>query len=181
MTEQYVGQINIFGFNFAPTGWQPCNGQILPINQYSAVFALLGTTYGGNGVQTFALPDLRSRTSIGFGPNNPIGSFAGEENHTLLVNEMPLHNHALNADAATAATSNSATPGPGAVLGRAAGVQKSPDGSFAVQIYNSSAANNTLAPQTLGASGGSLGHENRMPYLVVNFCIALTGLFPSRN
>lgn len=181
MTEQYVGQINIFGFNFAPTGWQPCNGQILPINQYAALFSLLGTTYGGNGVQTFALPDLRSRTSIGFGPNNQIGSFAGEESHTLLLNEIPPHQHALNADAVTAATSNSNTPGPGAVLGKAAGVQKAPDGSFAVQIYNSSAPNSTLAPQIIGTVGGSLGHENRMPYLVLNFCIALTGYFPSRN
>jgi len=110
MSTPFMGQIEIFSFNFAPKGWALCNGQLLPINQNQALFSLLGTMYGGNGQTTFALPDLRSRIPISMGPQNTIGTRAGQESHTLTQSEMPAHNHALNADATTAATSSVSTP-----------------------------------------------------------------------
>src|SRR5215210_9578608 len=109
MSTPFMGQIEIFAFNFAPQGWAQCNGQLMPINQNQALFSLLGTQFGGNGQTTFGLPDLRGRIPISFG-SNIIGQAAGEEFHTLIQSEMPTHNHALNADATTAAAANS-TPG----------------------------------------------------------------------
>jgi microcystin-dependent protein len=185
MTQAFVGQIEIFSFNFAPRGWQQCNGQILSIQQNQAVFALLGTTYGGNGVQTFALPDLRSRVPLGYGTGAGgayvMGEVSGEEKHTLLYNEMPLHNHRLMADASTPGAQSVNSPSNSTVLGVGAGVQTDPAGSFAVQPYNTGAPNVQLAPQSISNTNGGVAHENRMPYLVLNFCIALQGIFPSRN
>jgi len=181
MTTPYVGQIEIFSFNYAPRGWQQCNGQLLGITQNQALFALLGTYYGGNGVQTFALPNLQGRVPMGQGSGNPLGEIAGEETHTLVYTEMPAHNHRLMTDAVTSGTQNLYTPSASTVLGIGAGVQTDPTGSFSVQIYNTGAPNQTLAPQTIGNTVGGVAHENRMPYLVLNFCISMLGVFPSRN
>jgi microcystin-dependent protein len=184
MTAPFLGQIEIFGFNFAPRGWAQCNGQTLPINQYQALFALLGTAFGGNGIQTFGLPDLRSRTPIGQGNYIGGGSYimgqrGGEESHMLLQQEMPQHNHLINCDA-TAGTTE--TPSASTVLGKSNGAQNPPQGgTFTLNVYSTQNPNNTMAPASVGFSGGSAPHPNIMPYLALNLCIALTGIFPSRN
>jgi microcystin-dependent protein len=176
-----MGQIEIFSFNFAPKGWVQCNGQLLPINQNQALFSLLGTMYGGNGQTTFALPDMRSRIPISRG-TNVIGSAGGQENHTLTQPEMAQHNHALNADATTPAASNTFTPGAAgsSVLGNTAGTI-TPTGSFTVTLYNPNSPNAALSPGVISNTGGSQAHNNIQPYLTLNFCIALQGIFPSQN
>ncbi|MEP6848648.1 MAG: tail fiber protein [Acidobacteriota bacterium] len=169
MSEAYIGEIRIFAFNFPPRGWALCNGQILAIAQNQALFSILGTTYGGNGIQNFALPNLQSRIPVNFGQST-LGSFynlgqvGGEENHTLLQSEMPLHNHIPIA-------STAAPDKPGAA------------GNFWAGNAASYAptSNTTMLPNAIGFSGGSQPHPNIAPYLVLNFCIALVGLFPSRN
>jgi microcystin-dependent protein len=181
MTTVYLGQIEIFAFSFAPRNWALCNGQLMSIAQYQALFALLGTTYGGDGRTTFALPDLRGRVPLGFSPSYVQGMASGQENETLSILEMPAHNHALLADSATAASNNGGVPGNTTVLGNSVGVITQPSGGFAVQIYSGASATQTLNPAVVALSGGTLPHENRMPYLVLNACIALQGIFPSRN
>jgi microcystin-dependent protein len=180
MSTPFMGQIEIFSFNFAPKGWVQCNGQFLPINQNQALFSLLGTMYGGNGQTTFALPDLRGRTPISMGQNT-IGSAGGSEFVTLNTSTMATHNHAMNADATTPAA-NQPTPGAAgsSVFGNANGTT-TPAGTFTVAIYNPGSPNGALNPAVMGNTGGSQAHENRMPYLVLNLCIALQGIFPSRN
>ena len=170
-SEPFIGQIKIFGFNFAPRGHALCNGQILQISQNTALFALLGTTYGGNGQTTFALPNLQGRIPVnqGQGPGLPgytLGQQAGEENHTLTINEMPAHNHLAVANSGNA---DQTYP---------AGMVWANGGSAAG--FNSTAGN-TMSPQSLAAAGAGQGHNNMSPYLVVNYCIALEGIFPSRN
>src|SRR5215218_4404197 len=142
MSTPFMGQIEIFAFNFAPKGWAQCNGQLLSINQNKALFALLGTMYGGNGQTNFALPDLRGRVPISFG-SNPLGTAGGQEFHTLVMSETPQHNHSLMADGTTAATSNLSTPGASgsSVLGNSGGSQ-SPGAPFTVSIYNTTGPNN---------------------------------------
>lgn len=164
MAEAFIGEIQMFGFDFPPRGWARCDGQLLAIAQNQALFALLGTTYGGNGTTTFGLPDMRSRVPMHQGNINPQGTRAGEENHTLLTTEMPTHNHTHSASSTTGAT-------------------VFPTGnSFALSGANIYAAqNNGAAMPSLGSSGGSQAHNNVQPYTTVNFCIAVTGIFPSRN
>ena len=183
MSSPYLSEIRIMAFSFAPKGWALCNGQTMSIQQNAALFALLGTTYGGNGVQTFQLPNLQGRVPLHIGPGYVEGQTAGEANHTLVVNEMPAHIHFLRADSTTSATSNTNTPAPagGKVLGQSTGTGGSPPTPFGVNIYSTGAPNGQLAPQSLSGGGGSQPHENEQPYLVLNFCIALTGIFPSRN
>lgn len=169
MAEPFIGQIQSFGFNFAPRNWAMCNGQILSIAQNTALFSLLGTTYGGNGQTTFALPDLRGRTSLhqGQGPgltNRTIGEVSGSETVTLINSEMPMHNHLVNASAGTKLNT---TPG-GNNLGGAT-------------IYTNAALDSVMDPAMITPSGGSQPHNNMQPYLVINWCIALQGIFPSRN
>jgi microcystin-dependent protein len=185
MSEPYVGQIIMAGFNYAPKGFAGCNGQILSIQQNEVLFALLGTTYGGNGISTFALPNLQGRAPMHFGNNfgqsYPIGTQAGEVSHTLLQNELPAHTHFLKANAGTAASANSQTPGSGTVLGRTVG-HPSRGADFPVTMYSSSATSLVATGAgSIATSGGNQPHENRQPFLGINFCIALTGIFPSRN
>jgi microcystin-dependent protein len=186
MANPFLSEVRIMAFGFAPRGWAMCNGQILPINQNQALFALLGTTYGGNGTTTFALPNLQGAVPVhmgsGGGTSVILGQVLGESAHTLIIPEMPSHNHALMADAVTAAASNTNTPAPAGtkVLGQSAGVGGTPPTPFGVSIYSTGAPNGTLNP-SLAFNGGNQAHENEQPYLVLNFCIALLGIFPSRN
>lgn len=170
MASYYLGQLMLFPFNFAPKGWVQCNGQLLPINQYQALFSVLGTYYGGDGIRTFALPNLQGRTPVGVGGQASVqlGQQGGTEQHTLVPTEVPTHTHQLRA---TASASNQAVPN-GHLLATTAG---------AATIYNASGANPTnLNAATISTVGG-LPHENRSPYLVMTWCIATTGIFPSRN
>lgn len=170
-SQPYLGEIIAVPYNFAPRGWALCQGQILSIQQNTALFALLGTTYGGNGVNTFALPDLRGRSAVssGQGPglsDYSLGQNGGEESVTLQVSQMPAHNHTVQASAAV-------------------GNQASPTGNaWAAQgrapIY-SATANTTMSPGSTSLTGGSQPHDNRSPYLTMNYVIALQGIFPSRN
>lgn len=181
MTMQYMGEIRIMSFPFAPKNWAPCNGQILSISQNQALFSLLGTTYGGNGVTTFALPDLRTLAPGGVSSTYPLGAITGEYAHTLLQTEIPQHVHFLKVDATAAGTANLATPAAGKSFGQTAGFAS--EGTAPVFNMYSTATTPVapMAPQAMGIAGGSQPHENRQPFLTLNVCIALSGIFPSRN
>jgi microcystin-dependent protein len=170
-SEPFIGQIKILAFNFAPRLHATCNGQILSIAQNSALFSLLGTTYGGNGQTTFALPNLQSRAPIHAGsgpglPNYTLGEFGGEENHTLIITELPMHNHLA------VASSNTAD-------------QTYPNGNTWADDNSapsySTTSNGAMNPASVSITGSTQPHPNMSPYLVVNYCIALQGIFPSRN
>ncbi len=174
--DSYIGQIQPFGFNFAPKNWLFCNGQLMSIAQNTALFSLLGTTYGGDGVTTFALPDLRGRASLHFGQGpglttRVLGEASGQETVTLLNSQMPTHNHLLNATTtSTAEVPTNAFPGSAALAS---------DGA-AVTAYGTT-PNTTMSPQAIGLAGGNQPHQNMQPYLVLNWCICQYGIFPSRN
>jgi len=177
MSDAFLGEIKIISFNFPPKGWAFCNGQLLPINQNQALFSILGTTYGGNGQTTYALPNLQTRSPIHVGNGFTLGQAGGETAHTVTVSEMPAHTHAVVA-ANVAATTN--TPDNAKVFAQSAGSGGSPVAPFPANMYNT-AANNTLAPASVTNIGGSQPHNNQSPYLVLNFIICLVGLFPSQN
>ncbi len=172
MSTPYLGQIQTFSFNFPPKGWALCNGQIMSIQQNTALFSLLGTTYGGNGVNTFALPNFQGSfglawgTAPGSGAQYVIGQTGGEINYTLLSGEMATHVHPM-------------------VGCSVAGTAGTPIGNFPAPAANSSSLFSNSAGTTLGSgsspAGGSVPHNNMPPYLAINFCIALVGIFPSRN
>jgi microcystin-dependent protein len=166
MSTPFLGQVSIFAFNFAPKGWALCNGQILSISQNQALFALLGTQYGGNGQTNFALPNLQGNVAMMFGNGFTQGQVGGEMNHTLIAAEIPAHKHPAN----YSATAASLTPGGGLWA-------PDPNGN----VTFASSATEVLAPQAIGNNSGGQPHPNTQPYLVVNFCIALQGIFPSRN
>ena len=174
MADPFVAEIRIYPFNFAPTGWAFCDGQLLPISQNTALFSLLGTTYGGDGRSTFALPNLQGRAPMhpGQGPGlslHDLGESAGSETVTLLESEIPAHSHSLMAVNAVASLN---APGADRTLARSSG-------GFAYQQSPANPVN--LSPQTLALAGGSLPHNNLMPYLTLNFCIALQGVYPPRT
>jgi microcystin-dependent protein len=168
MSEPFLGELKIVSFNFPPKGWALCNGQFLPIAQNQALFALLGTTYGGNGQTTFQLPDLRGRTPIHMSAGFDLGQKAGEEAHTLTIQEMPQHVHFAQASS-TAATVD--TPSSSTLLG----------GSAPNDLYTGAAGLVAMIPSTLTNFGGSQPHPNMQPYSVLNVIIALQGIFPSQN
>ncbi len=176
MSEPFLTEIKIVSFNFAPRGWSLCNGQLLPINQNQAVFALLGTTYGGNGQTNFALPDLRGRGPWSVGNGFSLGERAGTETHTLTTAELPAHSHTIT----------------NPTVGGVAGAGNSPDptgrrwaGLRRDAVYSDAtpdtALSNTAVSSTIQATGGSQAHNNMPPFLVLNFVIALQGIFPSQN
>lgn len=176
MADPFVAEIRIFPFNFAPRGWATCDGQILPLSQNTALFSLLGTTYGGNGQSTFALPDLQGRAAIhpGQGPglsDRFLGESAGSETVTLLQSEIPSHTHGLQAS--TAASDEEGVKAPG---GNAPG-QMQPSARMYAPANNLQPMN----PSALAPAGGDQPHNNMMPSLVFHFCIALQGVFPPRS
>jgi microcystin-dependent protein len=180
MATPYVSEIKIISFNFPPRGWALCNGQTLQINQNQALFSLLGTTYGGDGQTTFALPNMQGRVAMHLGNSHVQGETAGEAAHALTITEMPSHTHTIGVDSATVADSNSNTPTTNSVLGQSIG-KPSSGASFPVAMYGSTGAAAALAAGTIGNAGGSQPHNNAQPHLVLNFIIALQGIFPSRN
>jgi microcystin-dependent protein len=170
--DPFVAEIRIFPFNFAPTGWAFCDGQILPLSQNTALFSLLGTTYGGDGKSNFALPDLQGRAAMhpGQGPGlslYDLGEEGGSETVTLLQSEIPLHSHSL-------------------VASLSDGLFTQPSGQqfsqgVGINIWDTTAPNTTLANNALTPAGGDLPHNNMQPYLTLNYCIALQGVFPPRT
>jgi microcystin-dependent protein len=163
----FIGEVKIISWNFAPKGWAFCNGQLLAINTNQALFSILGTTYGGDGRVNFGLPDLRSRVPIYQGQGFVLGNLGGEENHTLITQELPTHNHLVQGSLTAADQANPANN----VLATA---------NF--QLYTTQTGNLTpLDPTTIVNTGGSQPHTNIQPYLALNFIIALQGVFPSRN
>ena len=170
--DPFIGQILLVPYTFAPTGWAFCQGQVMPINQFQALFALIGVTYGGNGVTTFNLPDLRGRVPISAGQgtglqNYNLGQAAGSENLTLTTAQMPTHNHGIQAVDDDPASGSPAGAYPADI--------SSPGG------YASSAPTTTMANNMVSMSGGGGSHPNLQPYLTLNYIIALTGIFPSRS
>ena len=170
MAEPFIAEIRLFSFNFPPRGWALCNGQLLPINQNQALFSLLGTTYGGNGIVNFALPDLRGRVPIheGLGPGltpRALGERIGAESVTLTAAQLPQHAHAQAAVGSTATTTSPASTLPAQ--------SDSP-------IWRSGGAPVPTGVQS-ASTGGSQPHQNMMPFLAINFCIALQGIFPSQS
>ena len=165
--EPFLGEIKLMSFNFAPKGWAMCNGALLPINQNQALFALLGTQFGGNGQTNFALPDLRDRVPVHVGPSmSSVGQRGGEAAHTLTLNELPTHTHLVAASSAT--TGGSATPA-GKFLGGTG------------NAYHAPASPVALRAGTVANAGGNQAHTNQQPFLTLTFCIAVQGIFPSVN
>ncbi|MGQ7945871.1 phage tail protein [Flavobacterium sp. WC2509] len=170
--DPFVAEIRIFPFNFAPRGWAMCNGQLMPLSQNTALFSLLGTTYGGDGKSTFALPDLQGRTPMhpGQGPGlslHDLGETGGSETVSLLQSEIPAHNHNFSV---ASLNSQSTTPSNN-ILGR----------GNPLKVYTSGGAMTAMGANSIAPSGGSLPHNNMMPYLTMNFCLALQGVYPPRS
>ena len=165
MSTPFLGELRIFPFNFPPKGWAFCNGQLLPINQNQALFALLGTTYGGDGITNFALPNLQGRVPFHMGGGLTLGERGGEAAHTLIISEMPAHTHTPVASSNNASVASPA----GNLWAGSSGGGYSPT------------ANTTMNTTSITSSGGNQPHDNMSPYLVLSFCIALQGIFPSQN
>jgi len=174
VADPFVAEIRIFGFNFAPTGWAQCNGQLLPLSQNTALFSLLGTTYGGDGKSTFALPDLQQNVPMHPGQGQglslrDLGEMSGSEFITLLQSEIPVHTHFMRDHDIDLGELNAPAP------------QRSLAQSANATIYTASANLTQMHPTTLAPAGGSLPHNNMMPSLVLNYYIALQGIFPPRQ
>jgi microcystin-dependent protein len=183
MSDPFLAEIRIFGFNFPPTGWAFCNGQIMPLTQNTALFALLGVTYGGDGKSTFALPNMQNSAPMQPGQGSGLsqrflGEQSGSEAVTLLQTEIPVHTHILSASNAEPTAD---TPSTAAMTAR--GFWDSGSESGQIAFYTPQAGNPavTMAPQALAVAGGGLPHNNMQPYLALNFCIALQGIFPPRS
>ena len=161
--EPFIGELRLMSFNFPPKGWAFCNGQLLPINQNQALFSLFGTTYGGNGQTTFALPDLRGRVPLHVGSGHSQGQSAGQESHALTTGELPSHVHRVQA---SSSDGNQAAPATLAAAGN---------------LYRAPTDLTGLRADTVGNYGGSQPHQNMSPFLTLSWCVALQGIFPSRN
>ncbi len=168
MAEPFLSEIRIMSFGFPPKGWALCNGQLLPINQNQGLFSLLGTTYGGDGRVNFGLPNLQGKTPIHMGGGHTLGETGGEQAHTLSISELPTHVHVWNANGSPATTN---TPSATSVLAQSTGDNAWGPASNLV----------AMSPSTILNVGGSQAHLNMQPFLVLNFCIALQGIFPSQT
>jgi len=164
--EPFLAEVRAFSFNFAPRGWAQCNGQLLPIQQNTALFSLLGTTYGGDGRTTFALPNLQGKVPIHRSSSIAYGTSAGEATHMLTINEMPMHTHQV-------------TGGSNTTLSKPTGLTWGTNTTN--NLIFQPTANAVMSSDSIGLSGGSQPHDNMQPYTTVNFCIALTGIFPPRS
>jgi len=174
--DPYLGEISIVSFNFAPKGWFLCNGQLLAINNYQALFSLIGTTYGGNGVTTFALPNFQGKTPIHWGNGFAYGQYGGEENHTLNITEIPTHLHTVSPGeikAKTGVTANQTAPENNYFANNAAETKR-----FTTLADSTM---NTITSSATTVAGSNQAHSNLQPYLVLNFIICYQGIFPSRN
>jgi microcystin-dependent protein len=181
MSEPFLAEIKLVSFNFPPKGWALANGQFLPINQNQALFALLGTTYGGNGQTTFALPNLRGRVPIHEGNGHTLGEAAGATSVTINAQTMPTHTHQMSGRAENGTQNLSGVqPGSSKFLAQAI-VSLQNNNTTAGQLYGTGSVTKALSPATISNVGGSQPHTNMMPYLVLNFIIALQGIFPSQN
>jgi len=179
MSTPFLSEIRIMSFNYAPKGWALCNGQLLPINENQALFSLLGTTYGGDGRVNFALPNLQGRVPVSTDfANFVLGQRAGEESHTLITSEMPAHNHSMQVSNTTALENATGRTPAGHSPAQAVAATNP---ISAVNIYGTGGSAETFGPNAISNVGGSQPHENRQPYLVLNYCIALQGIFPSQN
>ena len=167
----FLGQIDIFGFNFAPVGWAFCSGALVPVSQNTALFSLIGTTYGGDGSTTFGLPDLRSRTPMMAGPQTSLGEKGGTENVTLITSELPAHTHAMAVNTAPAVER----------FTKDAVFAQGTDGTNPLPGYIAPAGNVMLNGQTVSLTGEGQSHSNIQPCLAMNFCIATSGTYPARN
>jgi microcystin-dependent protein len=167
MAQPYIGEIRMFAGNFAPAGWAFCEGQLMPISENDTMFQLIGTTYGGDGQETFALPDLRGRIPLHQGGGSVLAETGGVEEVTLSLNQIPLHKHACLASAGSASDSNPQGKVPGQ--------------SAAADLYITDVVGTTLSSNAIAAAGGSQPHSNLQPYLCVNFIISLFGLFPTQT
>jgi microcystin-dependent protein len=181
MSEPYVGQVMIFAFNFAPRNWAFCNGALLPIAQYQALFSIIGTTYGGDGIRTFALPNIQDRTVMaqGQGPglsSYELGQTSGVSDVTLQVQNLPAHSHTVSGESGKAATDFTLIPAQNDWIGNRSGGAAS-DFMFAA----SPGSGQNFSGQTISFSGSTFPHINEQPYLCMNYCIAVYGIFPSRN
>jgi microcystin-dependent protein len=166
MAEPFLSEIRIMSFGFPPKGWALCNGQLLPINQNQALFSLLGTTYGGDGRVNFGLPNLQGNVPIHMGSGFTLGEKGGEQAHTLSIAEIPTHTHVLNGSSNTGA----------AIIPTGNTLSVTPN-----QIYTQPTALTSLSPSSVGNAGGSQAHLNMQPFLILSFCIALQGIFPSQT
>jgi microcystin-dependent protein len=171
MAEPFLSEIRIMSFGFPPKGWALCDGQLLPINQNQALFSLLGTTYGGDGRVNFGLPNLQGRTPIHMGSGHTLGERAGEQGHTLSISEIPTHVHSTKVSSSQAPAGAGSTPANTKLLSQARG-------SF---LYSGPQALGALAANSIANVGGSQAHLNMQPFLVLNFSIALQGIFPSQT
>ena len=171
MAEPFLAEIRMMSFSFAPKGWATCSGQLMPINQNQALFALLGTAYGGNGQTNFALPNLVGRVPIHAGAGFTMGQSFGEQTHTLTQQEMPAHIHDVIADNTPPATTDGNLPAPTKLL----------SGSSPLDLWGQAQQVQPMNPNSITDAGGSQPHDNMMPSTVIGFCIALIGIFPSQN
>jgi microcystin-dependent protein len=180
MSEPFLSEIKVMAFNFPPRGWALCNGQFLPINQNQALFSLLGTTYGGNGQTTFALPNLQGRVPIHVGNGHILGESAGSTSVTISQSTLPAHQHMMQGIPETPAVNIGNSVGTGKTFAQGlVGLQGG--GTASVSLYGAASDLVAMAPEMVSNVGGSQPHNNMMPYLALNFCIALQGIFPSRN
>lgn len=180
MASPFIGQIEAFAFDFAPRNWLPCAGQLLPVRQYQALAALLGKTYGGDGVNNFGVPDLRARVALGGTPQAAYapGQIGGEESHQITFLEVPQHTHNLMAASTGSPASITGTPGPTVLLSQTGGLDRS-QRPFAIPLYVSGGTSVAAAPANAIGTVGGQPHENRMPGLALNFCICTNGIIPS--
>jgi microcystin-dependent protein len=189
MASPFLGQIEIFGFNYAPKNWVQCRGQLLSIQQHQALFALLGTSYGGNGVSTFGLPDLQGRVPVGVGQDQQgvqwtVGQIGGSESIALTLGQIAAHDHQVKASTNTNVSGNNYIPSSSLGLGQTTALDNAPKTISAPAYAVASAVTSNYVPlggSAISTNGSSQPHENRMPSLVLNACISLAGVFPSRN